>query len=117
MVRTIIKTRICCVRVWFMGRHIYSYSLGNFPRINISYLVSNMITGSVNTLPLNMDGYKLQLHHPSLEHIIIYGYKLQPSLDRTWTFTNLKLQLHQTYIQLTKMLPVSNLARCFLKTL
>ena len=48
MVRTIIKTRICCVRVWFMGRHIYSYSLGNFPRINISYLVSNMITGSVN---------------------------------------------------------------------
>ena len=49
MVRTIIKTRICCVRVWFMGRHIYSYSLGNFPRINISYLVSNMITGSVNT--------------------------------------------------------------------
>ena len=49
MVRTIIKTRICCVRVWFMGRHIYSISLGNFPRINISYLVSNMITGSVNT--------------------------------------------------------------------
>ena len=48
MVRTIIMTRICCVRVWFMGRHIYSYSLGNFPRINISYLVSNMITGSVN---------------------------------------------------------------------
>ena len=48
MVRTIIKTRICYVRVWFMGRHIYSYSLGNFPRINISYLVNNMITGSVN---------------------------------------------------------------------
>ena len=46
MVRTIIKTRICCVtvRVWFMDRHMYSYSLGNFPRINISY----MITGSVN---------------------------------------------------------------------
>ena len=48
MVRTIIMTRICCVRVWFMGRHIYSYSLGNFPRINISYLVNYMITGSVN---------------------------------------------------------------------
>ena len=54
MVRTIIMTRICCVRVWFMGRHIYSYSLGNFPRINISYLVNYMITGSVNkrALPL-----------------------------------------------------------------
>ncbi len=50
MVRTIIMTRICCVRVWFMGRHIYSYSLGNFPRINISYLVSNMITSSVNSI-------------------------------------------------------------------
>ena len=50
MVRTIIKTSICCVRVWFMGRHIYSISLGNFPRINISYLVSNMITGSVNNI-------------------------------------------------------------------
>ena len=54
MVRTIIMTRICCVRVWFMGRHIYSYSLGNFPRINISYLVSNMITGSVNMQSLNL---------------------------------------------------------------
>ena len=50
MVRTIIRTRICCVRVWFMGRHIYSYNLGNFPRINSSYLVSNMITGSVNIM-------------------------------------------------------------------
>ena len=51
MVRTIIKTRICCVKVWFMGRHIhiYIYSLGNFPRVSSSYLVNNMITGSVNT--------------------------------------------------------------------
>lgn len=38
---------ICCVKIWFMGRHIYSYSLENFPRVSSSYLVNKMIAGSV----------------------------------------------------------------------
>ena len=49
MVRTIIKTRICCVRIWSMGRHIHSYSLGNFPRVSSSYLINMLFFARVKT--------------------------------------------------------------------
>ena len=53
MVRTIIKTRICCVRIWSMGRHIHSYSLGNFPRVSSSYLVNMLFFARVKTVSVH----------------------------------------------------------------
>ena len=63
MVRTIIMTRICCVRVWFMGRHIYSR--GNFP--NTAHL------GNTAHLAISVPGDRREILDTWETHSLILG--------------------------------------------